>query len=304
MIPHFPKFKPLELGDRVAIEAASQGLAPYSDFNFTNLYSWDTHGTMQISQLHGNVVIQFLDYLSETPFFTFLGHNRLAETANSLLALAASRFKVAVLRYVPEEVAQTLDTHCFDVTADPSASDYVYSVNHLANMHNWQGKRKRSSSRIRQFTECHPSYEIRHQLLAHIPAQQYQSFHITWAHRKGITNPDASNEYRAFKRFLQLPSQTEVVSLFVGDQLVGFSSFELVRENMALIHFSKTDATVHPGVSDVLYWNEAKILQTKGIQHYNWEQDLGIPGLQQFKMKFEPCHFLKKFTVSIPHGYG
>jgi hypothetical protein len=300
MIPLFPDFKPLELSDRAAIEAASQGLPPYSDFNFTNLYAWDTLGAMRLSRLHGNIVIQFLDYLNETPFFTFLGHHRIADTARTLLALATSRFKSAALRFVPEEVAKALTAQGFAVTHDHAASDYVYSVDHLANMHQWQGRGKRSRSRIRQFTERHPHYEIHHQPLAHIHTLQYQSLHITWAHRKGISNPDASNEYRAFERFLQLPSETEVVSLFVAGQLVGFSSFERVHDNMALIHFSKTDATVHPGICDVLYWEEAKILKTKGIQHYNWEQDLGLPGLQHFKMKFEPCHFLKKFTVSIP----
>lgn len=302
MIPLFPNFKPLELGDRVAIEAASHGLPPYSDFNFTNLYAWDTQGTMRLSRLHGNIVIQFLDYLSETPFFTFLGHQRVADTAHALLALATSRFKTAALRFVPEEVAQTLTTHGFTVTPDHAASDFVYSVDHLASMHQWQGKGKRSRNRIRQFIERHPHYEIRHQPLAHIHALRYQALHITWAHHKGITTPTTTNEYRAFDRFLQLPSSTEVVSLFVADQLVGFSSFELVHKNTALIHFSKTDNTFHPGICDVLYWEEAKILKTKDIQHYNWEQDLGIPGLHQFKMKFEPCHFLKKFTVSIPHA--
>lgn len=271
MIPLFPDFKPLELSDRVAIEAASQDLSPYSDFNFTNLYAWDTQGAMRLSRLHGNIVIQFLDYLSETPFFTFLGCHRVAETAQALLSLATSRFKSAALRLIPEEVAQMLIAHGFSVIPDHAANDYIYSVDHLANMHEWQGRGKRSRSHIRKFAESYPHYEIRHQPLAHIHAVQYRSLHINWANRKGIFAPNSSNEYRAFERFLQSPSNAEIVSLFVADKLVGFTSFELMRNNFAMIHFSKTDNTVHSGVCDVLYWEEAKILKTKGIQHYNWE---------------------------------
>lgn len=296
VIPTFPDFKPLELSDRAAIDAAGQGFPPYSDFNFTNMYAWDTQGAMRLSRLHGNIVVQFIDYLSETPFLTFIGQQRISETASALLALATTTFKTTALRFIPEEVAQGLAAHGFAVTQDHGASDYVYAVDHLAGMHQWVGRRSRN--RIRQFTARYPDYSIRHQPLALIDAVEYRALFMTWARRKNGAAPGASNEYRAFERLLHLSAEIEVVALYADAGLVGFSSFELMRHDTALVHFSKTDNTFHPGVCDVLYWEEAKVLQAKGIKHYNWEQDLGLPGLRHSKKKYEPCHFLNKYTVS------
>lgn len=298
MISLFPEFKPLELADRVDIDAASSGFPPYSDFNFTNLHAWDTQGAMRLSRLYNNIVLQFTDYLSEKPFFAFLGNHRATDTAKALLAFADAEYKTSALRFIPEEVAQTVAADGLVVTQDHAATDYVYAVDHLANMDQWVGRRSRS--RIRQFTDRYPDYAIRRQPLASIDISEFRTLHMNWGHSKGIATPEETNEYRAFERFLHLPSDTDVVSLYVDGQLVGFSSFEIVRNDTALIHFSKTNSAIHPGICDLLYWEEARILHAEGITHANWEQDLGLPGLRHFKMRFEPCHFLKKFTVSSP----
>jgi hypothetical protein len=89
----------------------------------------------------------------------------------------------------------------------------------------------------------------------------------------------------------------ETVGLYVGARLVGFSSFERLPGDTAIVHFSKADHAFHGGVCDVLYWEEARLLHAGGIRHYNWEQDLGLPGLHQSKKKYQPCHFLTKCIV-------
>ena len=49
----------------------------------------------------------------------------------------------------------------------------------------------------------------------------------------------------------------------------------------------------------MLDWEEeARILHDMNIPYYNWEQDLGIPGLRYSKEKYKPIFYLKKFTVS------
>jgi hypothetical protein len=299
VIPTFPEFKPLELSDRAAVEAVVHSFPPYSDFNFTNLYAWDTHGAMRLSRLYGNLVVQFIDYVSETPFFTFIGRQRLAETTTQLLELAKAQWRSAFLRFVPESVAHSLAEAGFVVTADEAASDYVYAVDHIANMHGWVGRSARR--RIRQFAARHPDYAIRHAPLHAIDADEFRALFALWAERKGSTYPNAGNEYHAFERFLRLKDDNiETVGLYTDARLVGFSSFELLPGGSAIVHFSKTDHAFHRGLCDVLYWEEAKLLQARGVRHYNWEQDLGLPGLQQSKKKYEPCHYLKKFTVRAP----
>lgn len=292
VIPTFPEFKPLELADRTAVEAVVHSFPPYSDFSFTNLYAWGA----QVSSLHGNLAVRFADYISGAPFFSFIGRHRVAETAIQLLDLAKQDCHCAVLRLVPSCAAPALTEAGFAVTADEGATDYVFAVDHIAGMHEWTGHSARR--RIRRFSTQHPDYTVRHMPLHAIDADEFRALFALWARRKGYASPQASHEHHAFERFLRLADPSiETVGLYVGARLVGFSSFERLPGDAAIVHFSKADHAFHGGVCDVLYWEEARLLHAGGIRHYNWEQDLGLPGLHQSKKKYQPCHFLTKCIV-------
>lgn len=295
MIPTFPEFKPLEPTDRAAIEAVVHTFPPYSDFSFTNLYAWDR----QVSSLHGNLVVRYSDYVDEAPFFTFIGRQHLVETATQLLEFAKAQYHSAVLRLVPGSTAHALSETGFVITEDEAANDYVYAVDNIASMHEWIGHSVRR--RIRQFSKRHPSYTARHTPLHAIDDDEFRALFALWAERKGgNAYLKTSNEYHAFERFLRLKdANIETVGLYADARLVGFSSFELLPAGTAVVHFSKTDHAFHRGLCDVLHWEEAKLLQAHGVKQYNWEQDLGLRGLRQSKKRYQPCHFLKKYTVSL-----
>lgn len=296
VIPNFPEFKPLDFADRAAIEAVVHTFPPYSDFSFTNLYAWDA----QVSSLHGNLAVSLTDYVSGAPFFSFIGRHRLAEAATQLLDLAKAQRCPAFLRLVPESTAHELAEVGFVVAADDAAADYVFSVDHLAEMHETTGRHS-VGSRIRQFSARHPNYTIRHAPLHAIDVDEFRALFASWAIRKGYASPQSSREFPAFERFLQSADpRIETVGLYVNASLVGFSSFELMPGGTATVHFSKADNAFHGGICDVLNWEEAKLLKAMGVRHYNWEQDLGLQALRHSKKKYKPCHFLKKFTVCRP----
>lgn len=292
MIPTFPDFKPLEPADRAAVEAVVHAFPPYSDFSFTNLYAWDA----RVAFLHGNLAVRLAEYVSGHPIYSFIGLHRLADTASRLLDLARTPGQAAALRLVPECAAQALAGDGFALAEDESATDYVFDVDHIAGMHQWPGHGSRR--RIRQFAARYPDYTVRRAPLHAIDTDAFRALFALWAERKGYASPRDSHEYPAFERFLRSADpRVETVGLYVGARLVGFSSFELMPGDMAIVHFSKADHAFHGGVCDVLYWEEARLLRDQGVRHYNWEQDLGLRGLQVAKKKYQPCRFLKKFTV-------
>ena len=92
MIPEFPQFKKLELSDRKDLEKFTSKFPPYSDFNFVSMWAWDTKGEMQISQLNGNLVVQFTDYINGKPFFSFLGDSLVLDTIKTLLDFSKKNF--------------------------------------------------------------------------------------------------------------------------------------------------------------------------------------------------------------------
>src|SRR6185436_18008967 len=87
-LPEFPNFKSLELSDKGAIEAITKKFPPYSDFNFVSMWAWDIKGEVRVSQLYGNLIVRFTDYLTGEPFYSFLGDSKVNETVRALLELS------------------------------------------------------------------------------------------------------------------------------------------------------------------------------------------------------------------------
>ncbi len=295
MIPEFPKFKKIELSDKEDVEKFTSKYPPYSDFNFVSMWSWDTHKKMRISQLNKNLVVLFDDYVLGEPYLSFIGENKITETASELIEFSKKHHHVGVLKLIPEEIANILAKSGFTVVQDRDAFDYIYSVAHLGKMDCWPGSSL--SKRIRQFIKQYPDYVVGQTPINKIKKEEYLELFKKWAKNKKIEDHFSLNEYKAFERFLQIENKKlEVVSVHIDGVLVGFTLYERLPNNGAISHFLKAN-TNYPGVNDILSFEEAKWLLKNGVMYYNWEQDLGIPGLRYSKEKYNPSLLMKKFIV-------
>lgn len=298
MIPEFPKFKKLELSDKKEIEKITAKFPPYSDFNFVSMWSWDIKEEMRTSVLNGNLVVRFTDYLTGEPFFSFMGNNKVEETVKELISFSEKNYKKNSLRLIPEEITNNLVGSNFNLIPDQDAYDYVYSVSHLSNMHKWP---KHSSSRnIRSFSKLYPNYVVKHHSIKDAQQNEYMKMFKKWAENKGIEDCLKLNEYKALERIFRVKQDNiNIVSLYVDSILVGFTIYEILSSEYAISHFAKADIGYHRAMNDVLNWEEAKILNSRDVKYFNWEQDLGILGLRESKEKYKPFFFLKKFIVSF-----
>lgn len=141
MIPQFPEFKKIELSDREAVEAHTKKYQPYSDFNFTSLWSWDISNERMISELNGNLVVRFTDYQTQELFFSFLGAREVEKTVKELLSYSKDVGIPPVLRLVPEIVINEIDIPQFKIVRDFDNFDYIYLIPLLSKM---QGKAYKS----------------------------------------------------------------------------------------------------------------------------------------------------------------
>ncbi|MBP6866469.1 MAG: DUF2156 domain-containing protein [Candidatus Pacebacteria bacterium] len=297
MIPEFPKFKKLELSDRSRVEQITNKFPPHSDFNFISMWSWDTKGEVGVSCLYGNLVVKFTDYLTGDPFFSFLGENSVEDTINTLLTFSEDKYKKSHLKYISEDLIKLhVSKDVFDIQDDIASHDYVYEVEHLANMHNWP--KHSSGKNIRQFLKEFNDYNVKHFELADAPKKDCLDLFKRWAQNREATNSEL-NELKAAERlFKSNISELKVVALYLKDKIVGFTVYEIVATGYAVSHFAKADKSHHKSIGDVLNWEEAKILSTQGVKYFNWEEDLGIEGLRKFKEKYKPAFLLKKYKVS------
>src|SRR3990167_9981485 len=108
MIPEFPHFKKLELADKKDVEKFTQKYPPYSDFNFVSMWSWDIKGEMRLSTLNNNLVVRFTDYLTGEPFYSFLGDNKVNETAEKLLDFTLEEEIKPKLHLIADETAERM----------------------------------------------------------------------------------------------------------------------------------------------------------------------------------------------------
>ena len=53
------------------------------------------------------------------------------------------------------------------------------------------------------------------------------------------------------------------------------------------------------GLGAFLIHENSRLLSEKGVQLFNWEQDMGINGLRIWKESYKPCYFLKKYEVLL-----
>lgn len=296
MIPEFPEFKKLELSDKKDVERFTHHFPHHSDFNFSSMWSWDIHHGIMLSQLNENLIVLFNDYISGEHFLSFMGSKEIVETASKIILFSEKHYHKNFLKLIPEEMSLHFKNTTFYAKEDRDSFDYIYLVEHLVNMKNWT--KHPAGRKIRKFIKNHPDYIVRELNTKNISQKEYEKMFEKWSKNKEIESHFELNEYKAFKRLIEMDDQNiKFISIYIDGILAGFSVYEILSNNYALAHFSKADTKDYPGIYDVLNWEEAKFFHKQGIKYLNWEQDLGIPGLRYSKIKYEPAFFLRKLHI-------
>lgn len=303
--PPFPSAKALALEDRDAVERITRRFPPYSDFNFLNLYSWDAGERVRLSSLNGNLVIRFADYLTDEPFYMFLGPHRPDETAATLLAQAAAEGIEPRLRLIPEAVAKELDPARFEVRNSSDQDDYIVCLASIAACEGRAWHRQRTA--IRHFEAAHGSARfealdlgddaVRADLLA---------LCARWCDRRRHARDEAADYDRdALGRCLASFSRhLSAFGLYVGDELAAFSLTEDLGDGYAIHHFEKAAHWSYAGIVPFFDRGVARLLLARGFRYLNLEEDLGLLGLRQAKRARRPVSYLRKFEVVRARGPG
>ncbi len=296
MIPVFPQFKRLELSDKADIERLTKQFLPFSDFNFTSLWAWDTNEEVMISNLFGNLVLRFTDYITSQPFYTFLGISSVNETAQTLFNKAEQENIMSELRMVPEATASLLDKNRFDVVESEDHHDYVFE---MIKLQNFDGNRLRSKRNLcnrfkRQFTS---ETKVLDHLSKKAQDEILELFDL-WVTNKNYSANEADNERKAFQRlFLMNNHDLVCIGVYIAGKLKGLIINEILAGHYTMLHFEKADEKFE-GIYAYLMSENARILnQVHKRTYLNYEQDLGLPGLRLGKRSYRPSHTLKKYTI-------
>ncbi len=300
MLPLYPNFKSLELEDKDSIEEITNKFPPYSDFNFVSLYSYNTDNDALISNLNDNLVIKFRDYITNEPFYSFLGNTKVVDTARELLERAKKENAMDILQLIPESVvhADIRLIEDFDVTEDRNNFDYVLDVPEISTLEGEKYHNKRNV--VNRFHSENPGHEVK---IIDASDEEIQKEIIDlfdlWVKVRNKNIEETEHEKKAIIRLIQAANKLNLlaIGIYINEKMVGFAVAEILKNDYAIFHFIKAN-TEHKGIFESLYMLKAKELMKNQIKFWNIEQDLGIENLRTSKEQWNPAHFLKKYIIT------
>lgn len=299
MIPLFPSFKDLEIGDKEEFESITKKFEPYSDYNFISLWAYNTEKDTKISFLNNNLVLRFRDYVTNDPFYTFLGNNDPQNTIETLLITSKKEGLKEELKLIPEaNVKDLINNDKFNIQEDRDNFDYILSVEEISSLTG--DKYHTHKNFVNRFHNSYTNYHL-HNLNLLDPAIHDQMFGVfyNWELSRNKQRSETEHELQAIQRTLRDANEFNLITLGVYDReaLVGFIIASLEQMDYAVSHFAKADVN-YGGVFYFLYHHLAKQLHDLGYKYLNNEQDMGIPGLRKSKEQWNPTHFLKKYIIT------
>lgn len=301
MIPEFPLFKKIELSDKHDIEKITSQYPPYSDFNFVSMWCWNTKEQLKISQLYGNLIIYFTDYVTDEPFCSFLGSHNVNETIEQLLNFSKNTKIKTKLCLIADHITTHIKQDLYNVNEDVDNFDYIYNIKDLSECKGKNYETQRNL--INRFKKYSNSFTV--ECFQNINEIQDMILNLDekWVHHK--TNIDSTlnfqNESHALQRIFGIQNDNLfAICIFNDGILKAFCLSELIpNSEYAISHFAKADTTI-PGIYAFLFNQNCKELLKINKKFLNYEQDLGLLHLRHSKKSFRPAAFLKKHIVFSP----
>ena len=291
----FPKFNRFELKDKELIHAYVKRFNPEScEYNFSNLLAWQEVYDLCFTLYQGRLLIY--DGISQCTFMP-LGDDFYPE---ELVVLALQLKTLGIepcfglitsdyLKKYPDIEAY------FMVKEERDYAEYLYEVKSLCDLTGEKLHKKKNL--ISQFKRSYPDYQV-HGIKGEFKTRCY-SFAKELLNSHKQTSNDLVQEFLAietsFRYFEELG--LEGLAVTVGGRLVAFSVFSRLNASTYDIQFEKFDADFK-GAAQVINHETAKHLQDV-CQYVNREQDLGIQGLRQAKLSYEPVKLITPYTLVL-----
>lgn len=284
--------KPLTLSD---IPLLTQYLQQYPrsncDYTVTNLISWGMIYEVQYTLWQDNLVIFNPKY--QYIFFP-LGENFQPAELPELVMLFRGSYPQAELILFPEEY--TLQhpelANWFELTDDRSWADYVYPIDDLVRL---SGKKlAKKKNLVSQFVRAYPDYKV-------LPITSDKrdvllSFTQKWRRERSADGIYLMTELKAIENTFMLWDELPVEGIIIclHNRIAAYSVFSRQNPEMVTEHFEKFDPE-KKGAAQLINWETARWLQPR-FRYINREQDLGLEGLRQAKMSYQPSSLVKFLT--------
>jgi hypothetical protein len=90
----------------------------------------------------------------------------------------------------------------------------------------------------------------------------------------------------------------EGLKLIVDNKLVGFTVWSKQTDEMACVHFEKSNQN-YKGAAQIINQFAANKILNNNFKYINREQDMGLKGIRQAKQSYFPCRMLPFYNLFI-----
>ncbi len=173
--------------------------------------------------------------------------------------------------------------------------DYVYLTRDLIDLPGNRNRNKRNH--INQFFRSYDSYVYEELNERHIEAAL--SLQEKWCLlRRCEEDLNLLGEWDAIREILNNYRALELAGavIIVDGEVKAFTLGEPLSDEMAVIHIEKADPGI-PGLYQLI--NQQFSRRWTDMKFINREQDLGLPGLREAKLSYNPDHFIKKYSITL-----
>jgi uncharacterized protein len=297
--PIFPHFKPLGIEDRAVFAEILKAYGPEtSEWTFTNLFIWRSHYGFEWSIYKDQLLLICTE--GEDNFYAMqpIGPPPRRDAVLTLLQWLREEKGVADPRIEKADrrlVVELSGSGRFHIEPTRDHFDYVYLRKDLVELGGNKYRAKRNH--INKFLRLYP---LEYTQLGPEHLDDCLALQEKWCLlRRCEDDLNLLGEWEAIREILAHFDTLELRGgvLLIGGKVHAFAIGERLDAETAVIHIEKAD----PEIAELYAVINQQCSENcwQDVQFINREQDLGLPGLREAKLSYNPHHFAEKWRITL-----
>lgn len=268
-----------------------------SDMTFTNLYIWSFGREITYCEEDGFLFVKVKYKDSDPVLFLPVGEGSLKKAVEKIIDRESKNMGI-VFKSVTEESAEKLKElfpDKFEYIEERDRFDYLYFVKELIEL---SGKRfHKKKNQVNNFIKKYNWEYVRYsgKEIEELLKLQYRWCEVNRCSEDIWLSNEEAGIIKSIKNFEKLNFKAGAIK--IDKEIAAFSFGERVSSDTVVIHIEKGDSRFE-GVYQMmnnLFLKE----EFSDMIYVNREEDLGIDGLRQAKMSYNPIKLIKKIRVEM-----
>lgn len=269
-----------------------------SDVLFTNLYLWHFSRKIEYAIIKDCIIIK-TQYPDSMPFIFYpLGKGDIKYAIEIMIEYFSDNnltFSIQSIESHQKETLEIMFPNKFNLIANRDRYDYIYSITELINLNGRKYHNKKNH--LNRFFINYKNYK--YERITNSNAIQVLEAYKKWFSEIPNITQGLKNELLGIEGALKNITKLDITGgiLKIDNEIAAFTLGEAINDNSVVIHIEKANIK-YQGIYQAI--NQQFLLnEWKDFEFVNREEDLGLEGLRNAKMSYNPIKFIEKFQAIL-----